>query len=140
MRVGEDTLFMLDFIKKTNSCAILDRPFYIYNECENLFYSKYKLSIEEAIYSMDKLFQSYDKLGLINKQVEKYIFLDYKLYCYNDVCKRHDLWFNDSTVKKSYNRIKRYLGFNYRLRYFLLSNHIFFRYLMIFRGFIDVKK
>ena len=135
--IGEDTLFVLDFLKNIHSCRVIEKYFYIYNECNIPLYLKYKLSIEESVYAIDKLFQSYDELGIVNEQVEKYIFLDYKLYCYDDICNRPDFWFKNAIVKASYNRVKNILGFNFRFRYFLLSNKYFFKLNRLLKKYIN---
>ncbi len=132
IRIGEDTLFMFDYLIGIQSCRVFNNVFYVYN-CENSLYSKYKLSIEEAVYAMEKLFQSYDMLSIVNGQVEKYIFLDYKLYCYEDICEHHNLWFRNALVYKFYNRVKRYLDFNYRIRYYILSYNAVFRLVMFYK-------
>lgn len=132
IKVGEDTLFMLDYLKEIQTCRVFDNVFYVYNECS--MPSKYKLSIEEAVYTMEKLFQSYDMLAITNELVEKYIFLDYKLYCYKDICERHNLWFNNALVCKYYNRVKKYFGVNYRIRYHLLSYNIVFKLVMFYKN------
>lgn len=137
VRLGEDVLFMFDFLGGVESCRVFNNIFYVYNEGENSLSSKYRLSIEEAIYAMEKQFQSYDKLTFTNEQVEKYIFLDYKSYCYNDICKRPNLWFKNESVRKFYNRIKKYLDFNYKLRYNILSYNFIFRLIMFFRNKVD---
>ena len=138
IRIGEDTLFMLDFLKEIQSCRVFNKVFYVYNECENSLSSKYKLLIEESIYAMQKFFQSYDRLGIVNGQVEKFIFLDYKLYCYNDISKRHNIWFNNVYVHSFYNRVKKYLSFNYRFRYYMLSFDVVFKFVRLYKkNFID---
>ena len=128
---------MLDFLKEIHSCRVFNKVFYVYNACDSLS-SKYKLLIEESVYAMQKFFQSYDRLGIVNEQVEKFIFLDYKLYCYNDICKRHNIWFNNVYVHSFYNRVKKYLSFNYRFRYYMLSFDVVFKFIRLYkRGYID---
>lgn len=120
VRLGEDTLFMLDVLNRIQSCRVLVAPLYVYN-ISNLA-SKYQLSIAESIYAMKALFRAYDLLGVENRQVEKYFFVDYKLYCQGEINKTPELWFKDPAVISFYNRVKKSLGLNYRLRYRLLSN------------------
>lgn len=127
IRVGEDTLFMLDYLRQISSCFISDRPFYVYNVSAESLFSKYKLTVGESIYAMDRLYKSYDRLCIVNKSVEKFIFLDYKLYCNGDLYRNPNLWFRNPTVKEIYKRVKKTLGFKYRFRYWIISNRVFFR-------------
>lgn len=127
IRLGEDTLFMLDYLKNIHSCRILDKPLYVYNEPDEPISSKYRLSVEESIYTMMSLFNSYDNLSIENKSAEKYIFLDYKLYCDHYLCENPASWFDNPYVKIIYNRVKKTLGLKYRFRYRIISNRMFFR-------------
>lgn len=127
IRLGEDTLFMLDYLKNIHSCRILDKPLYAYNEPDEPISSKYRLSVEESAYTMMSLFNSYDNLSIENKSAEKYYFLDYKLYCDHDLCENPASWFDNPYVRIIYNRVKKTLGLKYRFRYWIISNPMFFR-------------
>lgn len=124
IRLGEDTLFMLEVLGHIQSCRVLTTPFYVYNVNDPVV--KYKLSIAESIYTMKELFRAYDSLGVKSRLAEKYFFVDYKLYCQDEINKTPESWFKDPFVISLYNRVKKSLGLNYRFRYCLLSNRIVF--------------
>ena len=125
IRVGEDTLFVIDYSIRVCSCKILDKVSYAYREYGVSFFSKYNLSVEEAIYTLTLLFDTYKKLDVYSVLFEKWIFLDYRLMCRESLNKRPSLWYDNAEVKRLYERIKKDLGWTFRIKYRLLSIPLF---------------
>lgn len=122
--IGEDHLFLLNYLCKIEACRFIDKPFYVYQSSDFLL-KKYQIKISKAIYIMSSLFSVYDKLNVNNKNLEVDIFCGYKSFCQKYVDKNPELWYDNPFVKEIYRRIKANLMLSYRIRYELMSFHFF---------------
>lgn len=118
--IGEDHLFLLNYLCKIEACRFVDKPFYVHRSFDFLF-KKYQIEISKAIYIMSSLFSVYDKLNVKNKNFEIDVFCEYKSFCQKYVDKNPELWYNNPFVKKIYRRVKSNLRISYRIRYKLMS-------------------
>lgn len=116
--VGEDTLFFLNVIAKTNNIRILHNPYYNYRMFPPI--DKYKLSIKESIYSMQMLWLAYEKLGVSISLFEKELFCNHKSYCQLEIEQKPDEWYNNKFVKNLYFKVKKNLTLEYRIKYYLM--------------------
>lgn len=121
IRVGEDFLFNLQFLLKIQSCKLYSKVFYMYNENEVFFYKKYQMSVNDSIYVMSRLFYAYRLLNIKSSNFERWLFLDYRNLCIDDIYKNPVLWYKNYKVKVIYNYVKPVLGLEYKLKYKLLS-------------------
>lgn len=121
IKCGEDTLFVLSYLKKINICNVLDKPFYVYNQDTKCFFEKYSQSIENAIYALSAIYFAYERLNIRCACFEKNIFFNYKRCCQNEINKSSSLWFNNHEVKKIYSKVKQFIGMEQRIKYKLLS-------------------
>lgn len=133
MRVGEDHVFVMKYLVNVNSCMVSDKLFYSYREYDTPFFSKYSLSVKESVYALSQLFKAYMDLNVYSLYFEKWMFLDYRFMCRKELDKHPNLWYNDPDVKFVYNRIKKEMGLNFRVRYRLLSMPIIIRLNNIFK-------
>lgn len=120
MIVGEDTLFVMQYLAKIKSCRIIEDIIYTYN-LPNNFITKYKLDVKNSIYCLDKIYSSYRTLGERSKIFERTIFFDYKLFCQVNIYKDVDLWYKNAKVREIYNQIKHSFTIKYRILYTLMS-------------------
>lgn len=118
--IGEDHLFLLNYLCEIETCRFVDKPFYVHRSMDFLF-KKYQIEISKAIYIMNSLFSVYDKLNVNNKSFEVDIFCEYKSFCQKYVDKNPKLWYSDQFVKKAYRRVENNLRLSYRIRYKLMS-------------------
>lgn len=132
MIIGEDTLFMMQYLQRIESCRIIEKFIYIYNVPEN-FVFKYSLDIKSSIYCLNEIYNSYKKLGIRSKSFERRIFLDYKLFCQMNIYSNVKLWYNDIRVNKIYNQIKDAFPLKYRILYSLMSYPNISRFVNMFR-------
>ena len=121
IKVGEDFLFVLEYLKKVNSYYILPDSLYCYIKGEQSLFEKYQQSIEKSIYTLSKLYSAYVDLQIYNPMFERDLFFDYKCLCQNEIDRSPMDWYKDEKVKYIYNRIKINLGRGYRFVYKLLS-------------------
>lgn len=117
--VGEDTLFFLNVILRATQIQIIDSPYYIYRMFAPI--DKYSLSIDASIHCMQKLWDSYEKLGVCIPLFEKKMFCNHKAYCQLQIEQTPNVWYENEFIQASYSKIKGYLSFEYRVRYRLMK-------------------
>lgn len=121
IKCGEDTLFVINYLKNIRNCNIQGKPLYIFYQDSTLFHIKYQQPINSSIYALSMIYSSYEALNFKCLMFEKFIFFDFKSCCQDEINKRPLAWFNNKVVKRIYSNIKQDMGFEQRLRYKLLS-------------------
>lgn len=130
--IGEDHLFLLEYLAHTRSISIADKPFYIYNEPVLPLAKKYQVKVEDSIYILSGLISVYRKLDIQSRPLEKDLFCDYKAFCQQDIYRNPSAWYGSTLVKQFYKDIRGKLPRGYRMRYNLLA----VPFLMRLRNFI----
>lgn len=115
IRLGEDNLFLIEYLKKISSCRFVDTPFYIYTGA-----NKYQLGVCDAVYIMSRLFSEYQKLNIKSGIFERDTFCAYKSFCQGAIYMDPASWYLDKSVRHIYKLIKSNLSWEYRFRYFCL--------------------
>lgn len=124
IKVGEDFLFVLEYIKGIKTFNVLSDSYYCYIKGEQSLFQKYQQSIEQSIYTLTKLYEAYKSLQIINPMLERDLFFDYKCYCQDEIYRNPMGWYKNENVRCIYNEIKLILGLNYRIKYSFLSNEL----------------
>ena len=132
IKYGEDTLFFLQIVSGANSVASIDQITYIYNKIDCA--AKYHQEVSDSIYAIGEQFKAYSRLGIVNKQFEMGLFLDYKAVCQRSIYRNPEEWYRSQIVSKLYHRIKPYLTTEYKIRYFVQAIPVVF----LFRKFLHV--
>ena len=122
--IGEDHLFLLNYLCRIKTYRFISNPFYVYRSL-GFLYDKYQIDVEKSIYIMNSLFSAYYKLGVCNDKFEKEIFCEYKFFCQHAIDRMPQLWYGDKYVKSIYSKVKNKLRCSYRIRYILMSFCIF---------------
>lgn len=125
IRVGEDYLFMLNYLQRIQSCRVDQTFFYVYTNHDIDFFSKYQQNIDSSVYTLSKLFSAYKLLKVKSTLFEVNLFYDYKRLCQGAINRQPDLWFQNEQVKHIYDEIKKSLGVIFRIKYYLLSSSVF---------------
>ena len=133
MIVGEDTLFVIQYLTKIKSCRIIGDVVYTYN-CPTNFITKYRLDVTKSIYCLDRIYSSYKILGIRSNIFERTIFFDYKLFCQINIYNNVALWYKDTRIKKIYNQIKYSFTLKYRILYMLMSYQCISNLINLFRS------
>lgn len=121
IKCGEDTLFVINYLKNIRNCNIQGKPLYIFNQDSTLFHIKYQQTINSSIYALSMIYSAYEALNIKCLMFEKNIFFDFKKCCQDEINRKPLAWFNNKVVKRIYSNIKQDMGFEQRLRYKLLS-------------------
>lgn len=121
-KIGEDSVFMLQYLNKVKSCHSSGKLLYIYQYAEGYdLKRKYRQSIGMSVRTMADIFSLYFSLGARNKDFERCIFMDYKNLCQTEIYDNPSGWYKDASVKDIYRKIKTSFNLEYRLRYAVLS-------------------
>ena len=97
MRIGEDTVFVQRYLLACNSISIEDKALYLYFD-EQEKSVKYGMSIEDALYHLNRIIDQYHKLNVKCLHFEKCIFDFMYPLCVNDLHGKPDRWFGNKTV------------------------------------------
>lgn len=128
IKVGEDLLFVLSYLRNVKTCSVQQKPLYLqYKEDDNDFYLKYQQSIEDSIYALVKNYKALKALNVRSASFEKDLFFDFKRYAQESINITPYLWFKNKYVRDIYRRIKGGLGIHLRINYYLLSFNITYK-------------
>lgn len=133
MKVGEDTLFVMQYLQRVKELRVIDKDVYLYYAPNN-FVLKYNLDVESSIYCLNRIYLSYQRLKARSKGFERRIFGDYKLICQRHIYQNVNSWYKDERVKYIYNLIKDAFSLKYRITYALMSNSLFSKSLNFIRN------
>lgn len=121
MKVCEDTLFVLRYLKKVSKIEVQNSPSYYYSLPEDDFWNKYKMDVSSSICSLKKIYSAYEDLGIKQIDFEANTFFVFKTLCADYIDENPDEWFRNRDVKRIYKQVKRGLAPMVRIKYFLLS-------------------
>ena len=118
IHIGEDTLFMLEYLYYTKSIKYNDSPMYMYKSDTD--YSRYTLTPQKAVYIFNQMLHSYNKLSVNSINFIEFIFIFYwSLIGPDKSLKYAKEWYNDKNVKTVYQLVNKNLTINIKLKYYL---------------------
>lgn len=99
MKVCEDTVFVQSYLIKCSSLQIVDKTRYVYFDEYVNFAQKYRMSCRDAITHLQSVYQSFQKLDIINDR-----YLATQLSVFEQLCKfewqkNTSLWYGAAIVK-----------------------------------------
>ncbi len=121
IHLGEDYLFMLQYMHKVRLCRLSSNMLYKYSQYGVPFWSRYCLSVSDAIYVMKRLYEAYKELGIRSDAFEAQLFFDHRMLCRDAVASDPDSWYGNRDMNAVYAEVKHALGWGYRIRCRLLS-------------------
>lgn len=118
VRIGEDTIFVLDYLRFVKSIQYVSNSKYVYKDEENVF-TRYQLPVSKCTEIVKLFVERYDKLNLDSISFLKftYIFF-YKLIYprnYADLLK----WYSDETIVRLCKTFKYDYGIKWAFKYAL---------------------
>ncbi len=117
IKMGEDTLFMLDYLYHTKSIQYLSQSYYIYKKTANIRH--YRMPVSKSLETFHLLLQRYTLLRLDSIEFLRMIF---HLFFYLTFPKDYQsvkAWQTDVEVRRVYALVKNEFTFKWRLRYAL---------------------
>lgn len=127
VKIGEDSLFMLDYLFYVNSVRYLSSGIYIYIKGENETINKYEQSVYQCIKYLRVLMDKYEKLGVNSIPYLVFMFTFYHALISPKNYPSLLLWKGDKKVKLIYDTIKNNLGWKWRIRYEMSLMFAFFK-------------
>lgn len=115
IKVGEDNLFVLDYLHIVQSIRVLGSSKYVY--VGGFSVSKYHQSVEKSIEGIHLMMSKYDNLKANSKIFLTFRFLLYYNLIHPKKYKTLKRWRNDSVVKRIHGIISKDLGFKWNLIY-----------------------
>lgn len=114
-KIGEDTLFILTYLKKVKIMSITNKASYIYTPNTDFVYSKYALDAEVAAKTCGDIFKAYLSLGVRNYSFEKFIYNFFFELCRNNTSLSH--WYFNANIFKLHLFVSDNYDWRYRLSY-----------------------
>ena len=116
VKIGEDTLFVLDYLYYTKSIHFLASANYLYYFDKD-FINRYRLSVEKAIEIHHLLIERYKKLNAHSIQFLHYAFIYYYNLILPKDYKSVKCWKNDRIVKQTYKIIRHTFNRKWDIKY-----------------------
>lgn len=117
--IGEDTLFILQYLHECKSFFIFRQKYYIWSESNISLNDKYKLSVDQAIYIVTSLYSEYKFLNIQCIEFEKFIYSFYYYLCEDDLYKNGIVWFKNKTIIQLWHNIKFFYSRKENILFFL---------------------
>lgn len=130
--IGEDTLFVLQYLQKCKSLFLFESKYYIWYNYKVQYKSKYKLSVEQAVYILTCIYSEYKSLHLKCIRFEKFIYDLYYYLCEDNLVKNGIIWFKNKNIIQLWNVIKSLYPLRIRVLFFLKRNKLIFYLLMLY--------
>ncbi len=124
IRFGEDSLFNLQLMIDIKKISFCDNVEYIYHQEED-YGVKYIGSLDEAIATMKKIFDVYQKFGQRNRIFEINVFNCYRMICKDEWGKNPSFWNYNKIVESIYKQIKGGYTLSFRIKYRLATTKLY---------------
>ena len=116
-KLGEDTLFVMDYYKYARSIRIVGNSCYIYNRQDN-WNNKYCLSWEEAVGYLDVFMDRYDSLPCESMPLLGFMFTFVQKMMNPDESRKIFKWATAKPVLRYKKKQLPYKGIKYRIKYY----------------------
>lgn len=127
--IGEDTLFVLQYLQKCKQIFLSDQLYYTWFESDCSIKENYGLSVEKAVYIVSCLYFEYKSLNIRCLKFEKFVYDFYYTLCEDDLFKNGTTWFRNRIIVQLWNNIKFSYSSKNRIM-FNLKKYKFIRYFM----------
>lgn len=132
IKIGEDTIFVEQYLKKCTSLRVCPDIFYVWTrEAEIDDKVKYKLDINTAIFILGRIFNFYEALNIPSKEMDLFIYLYFKQLCESEIEKNPYLWYKNKHLHAAWKVLKRSFSFSYRCRFWLFRHCPFESFLLL---------
>lgn len=119
--IGEDTLFVLDFIFHCKSLKVVCDVYYFWRVSE--YSGRYRISVSEAISYLKKSWDAYQKLEIKNEATERDLFLEFYIRSAEDRKIHPRQWYSDTQVQKIRSVVEKSMRlrdrFSYKIKHIL---------------------
>lgn len=117
-KLGEDTLFFLQFLKQSERIQYDGYASYVSYEFDNPdnFIKKYQLSVAQSAYCLTQILSLLKDLEITNKNFLQHLLNIYKGLCNEDMPKNCSIWYRKGIIKEYSLIYARQISFSYYLK------------------------
>lgn len=138
VKIGEDTLFVYDYLSFTTSVRYLNRSKYVY--VDGCTFERYRDDVHKSTEGLNLMIDRYDKLNANSKTFLKTSFLFYYELIYPKTYKSLKIWRENLTVRRIYNQIYKDLGLVWNVLYWIYPLYRTYKvYVKVKKIFVKVK-
>lgn len=130
IKIGEDTLFILQYLRKCGCFFVSEQKYYLWSKENTPLTDKYKLSVEQAVYIMTRIYSEYRSLDIKCIEFEKFIYWFYHSLCEDDLYKNGTVWFTSKAITQLWHDIKFSYSRRTRISFYLKKKYRFITYLL----------
>lgn len=131
-RIGEDVIFVHQYLMGCNSILVRDMGIYFYLDEDENFCNKYSLTPEESLCHLNKIICQYRTLKIYNPQFEAFELGLFLSLCKDKLVGSSEIWFHNPFIKNLMKSCRPALNFKIYLKYKLFNvpwfYDIFMRY------------
>lgn len=98
MKVGEDTVFVHDYLLHCTNIAVVDSTTYYYFDSDDNVNVKYSMSPQESLDHLKKIIEHYRKLNVKSPQFEFFEFRFFLSLCQDLMEEKSKLWYGDNFI------------------------------------------
>lgn len=98
MKVGEDTVFVHDYLLHCTNIAVVDSTTYYYFDSDDHVNVKYSMSPQESLDHLKKIIEHYRKLNVKSPQFEFFEFRFFLSLCQDLMERKSRLWYGDNFI------------------------------------------
>lgn len=119
VRIGEDSIYMLDCLSTVTSIRVLNsqniqHASYFWEEPSTAFFKKYQIMVQDAIYNTKRADRAYSVLGIKSRKYETFLVQCMYGVALRDMKNNGRLWYLDRDIRRISLRSGKNLGwFNY---------------------------
>lgn len=129
LKIGEDTLFVLQYLRRCSSIKYINKDYYVWYRPEKALNEKYRLSVSDSVNIVCKLYESYYTLEIKSIKFERFIYDFFLWLCSVDMNKNAHLWYINNTIYSIWKDIRQYYSIRRRISFLVRR----IRLLYIFR-------
>ena len=120
-RLGEDVIFVHQYLSFCDSISVISRATYYYYDNEGQFDIKYKMPPKESLFHLKNIIEQYRKLQIESPQFEAFEFGLFLSLCKKELVGCSSIWFKDPFVKDLISSCRKALGFRKYIKYQLFT-------------------
>lgn len=117
--IGEDTLFVLQYLRSCSSIKYCNIDYYVWEKTEISPTIKYRLCVADAVDIVIKLYDSYKDLEIRSVYFERFIYEYYLWLCLGDMMNNLKLWYGNQTIFVLWLNIKYTYCFKTRIMFMI---------------------
>lgn len=136
VKVGEDTLFVLQYLRVCSSIKYCNIYYYVWHRSEAAPSDKYRLCVDKAVDIVSKLYNAYKDLEIRSTDFERFIYDFYLWLCSEDLVNNATIWYRNYTISIIWKDIKYLYSIKNRFFFILKKYRIF---IVLYKLYVSLK-